>query len=145
MRQDSYQLREGNAIQFRARHSRPAYCYWLAFRPDGEEELCFPEDPHQPPLLTDWPAYPTNDPEHRVYMLTDGAGIQVFAIVVSDEPLSASSKWCEQRGQSPWRATHDVTTSYVRVDSDIWIAGRPLVGQVGERCLVDGSKLNPAR
>ncbi len=123
---DRYQLREGDAVQFRAVLSRPAYCYWIAFRPDGVQELCFPEDPNQPPPLTEEPKYPSEDPDHVVYGLTDGVGIQVFAIVASGEPLPPYRVWCEQRGSCPWRPTGDATSSAIRVHSTDRVQEFPL-------------------
>ena len=126
--QDRYRLREGDAVQFRARLSRPAYCYWIAFRPDGVQELCFPEDPNQPPPLTDEPKYPVEDPDHVVYSLTDGAGTQVFAIVVSVAPLPSYNEWCERHGSSPWQATGPATLSSIRIYSVDWVEDFPLDG-----------------
>lgn len=124
--QDRYQLREGDAVQFRARLSRPAYCYWIAFRPDGVQELCFPEDSNKPPPLTDEPKYPAEDPDHVVYGLTDGVGIQAFAIVVSDEPLPPYRAWCARRGTSPWQATRGAPLSSIVVHAADWVEEFPL-------------------
>lgn len=90
-------------MQFRARLSRPAYCFWLAFRPDGVEELCFPTDRDQPPPRTDVPSYPVLSPDQTVYGLTDGAGMQAFVLVVSERPLPAYSVWRAARGLGPWQ------------------------------------------
>jgi serine/threonine protein kinase len=115
-----YRLREGDAVQFRARLSRPAYCFWLAFRPDGVEELCFPQDADQPPPLTDEPAYPVLDPDQIVYGLTDGAGMQAFALVVSDEPLPSYNAWRAARGTSPWRPTELPKSKAIRHHDSRW-------------------------
>jgi hypothetical protein len=100
-----YRLREGDAVQFRAQLSRPAYCYWVAFRPDGVIEVCYPQDADQPPQPTDTPAYPADDGGNLAYGLTDGLGVQAFVLVVSDAPLPPYREWLAQQGECPWKAT----------------------------------------
>lgn len=117
---DPYRLREGDAVQFRAQLSRPAYCYWLAFRPDGVEELCYPQDPDQPPPLTDEPSYPVSDPDQIVYGLTDGAGLQAFALVASDQPLPSYNAWRKTRGASPWRSAAVTQSTVIRHHDSRW-------------------------
>lgn len=97
-----YQLREQDGVQFRARLSRPAYCYWIAFRPDGVDEVCFPDDPKQPPPLTDTPVYPSENPDSIYYRLSDGVGMQAFVLVVSDTPLPAYNEWSKGLPKPPW-------------------------------------------
>ena len=110
---DRYQLRLGDAVQFRARLSRPAYCFWLAFRPDGGEDLCFPEDAAAPPPLTDKPAYPDSDP-NTIYSLTDGVGLQAFILVASETPLPSYSAWRKKLPPAPWETAASGNTSEIR-------------------------------
>lgn len=121
--QDPFRLRFGDAVQFRAKLSRPAYCFWLAFRPDGVEELCFPHDSHgkgdptQPPPLTDKPSYPmepsypTVDQDETEYVLADGIGLQAFVLVVSQTPLPAYGEWRRRLPDCPWRPISDENSS----------------------------------
>ena len=98
-------LRELDGVQFRARLSQPAYCYWLAFRPDGEVDLCFPENADEPPTRTAELTYPAHDPDKTYYGFTDGPGLQAFVLIVSEQPLPAYAEWKRQRGDAPWQAT----------------------------------------
>src|SRR5262249_18944503 len=79
---------------------RPAFCFLIAFRPDGTEEVCFPESENEPPALTDHPRYPSVS--RRVnYGLNEGAGLQVFAVVVASTPLPSYKEWRSKLAPSP--------------------------------------------
>ncbi len=92
-----------DALTISAELSEQAYCFLVAYRPDGTEQLCFPEDESKPPL-TDRPGYPFG--KARVtYGLTEGSGLQAFFLLVSRQPLPAYTKWRESRGNSPWQKT----------------------------------------
>jgi hypothetical protein len=82
--------------------SAPAYCYLIAYRPDGTEELCFPEKEDVAPPLTDEPRYPSATAAVR-YGLNEGPGLHAFVLVVSVKPLPPYTQWRRQRGASPWR------------------------------------------
>ncbi|MBX3443693.1 MAG: protein kinase [Planctomyces sp.] len=102
---DPFRIRLGDGVRFRAKLTRPAYCFWLAFRTDGKLELCLPhkEDRLSPPPLTDELTYP--EPGRNVfYSLTDGIGLQAFVLVASETPLPAFDNWLKTLGPSPWRA-----------------------------------------
>jgi tRNA A-37 threonylcarbamoyl transferase component Bud32 len=99
---DSFQTHRGDSVTVEARLSRPAYAYLIAFRPDGTEELCFPESEDEPPSRTDRPRYPSGRGNDE-YGLDEGEGLQVFAVVVSDQPLPAYRVWRARRGPSPWK------------------------------------------
>jgi hypothetical protein len=86
-----------------ARLTRPAYAYLIAFQPDGKMEVCFPEAEDEPPSLTDNPRYPsTAASAEQEYGLSDGEGLQAFAVVVSSKPLPAFKDWWPQPG-CPWK------------------------------------------
>jgi serine/threonine protein kinase len=106
----SFNVKAGDLVRLHATLSEPAYCYWIAFRPDGEEEVCFPENADEPPAQTDQPSYPSIDPMYS-YELTDGAGLQAFALVVSREPLPAYNRWLSDVPASPWVAEVDSETT----------------------------------
>ncbi len=100
---DAFRVREHDGLQFRARLSRPAYCFWIAFLPDGKVELCC-ETPDEPPRSTTAPAYPAIDSE-LMFELSDGLGIQAFALVMSKQPLPSYAEWLKKMPPCPWTAT----------------------------------------
>jgi serine/threonine protein kinase len=104
---DSFTAHCGDSVTVKARLSRPAYAYLLAFRPDGIEELCFPEEEEEPPPSTDWPRYPLAESRAVNYGLDEGEGLQVFVVVVSSRQLPSYRAWRTQREPSPWKK--DVT------------------------------------
>ena len=57
----SFETHLSDRVMVEARLSRPAYAYLIAFRPDGEHEVCFPDSAEQPPPRDDRPRYPTNE------------------------------------------------------------------------------------
>jgi hypothetical protein len=99
---DSFVTRCDDGVTIEARLSRPAYAFLIAFRPDGTEELCFPESEDEAPPLTDKPRYPSVSRGVN-YGLNEGAGLEVFAVVASSQPLPAYRQWRGQRGTMPWR------------------------------------------
>jgi serine/threonine protein kinase len=99
---DSFDTRRDDSVTVEARLSRQAYAYLIAFRPNGTEELCFPEKEDEPPPLTDRPRYPSVTRGVN-YGLNEGAGLQAFALVVSAQPLPAYKEWRAGRGPSPWK------------------------------------------
>lgn len=96
----SFAPKLGDRVQVVAKLSRPAYAYLLAFRPDGQVEVCYPEHEEIPPTLTDSPRYPT-DEGGKAYGLREGAGLWVFAVVASDQPLPPYKDWATQHNP-PW-------------------------------------------
>jgi serine/threonine protein kinase len=92
-----------DSVDIESRLSRSAYAYLIAFRPDGTEELCFPEKAEEPPALSDHPRYPSVTPSDVNYGLDEGEGFQVFAVVASDQRLPAYNVWRAKRGDSPWK------------------------------------------
>lgn len=84
--------------------SEPAYSYLIAYLTDGKEDLCFPENPDDPPPLTDEPKFPLRAGGLH-YGLEEGEGLMVFVLVASRKPLPAYRKWRRTQGSSPWRHT----------------------------------------
>jgi serine/threonine protein kinase len=99
---DTFATRQGDSVTVEARLSQPAYAYLLAFRPDGIAEVCFPESEDERPPLTDRPRYPSESRGVN-YGLDEGAGLQVFALVVSSRPLPPYKEWTARRGAAPWK------------------------------------------
>jgi hypothetical protein len=92
---------DDDMIKVSARLSRPAYCYLIVFRPDGENEVLYPQNPDVAPDLTDQPQYPSTD-RKKVYGLSDGTGLWLVALVASDRPLPAYAEWHRQHCPIPW-------------------------------------------
>jgi serine/threonine protein kinase len=89
-----------DSVEVAAWLSRPAYAFLIAFRPDGTEMLCFPEKEDEKPPLTDRPRFPSVSTDSD-YALEEGAGLQVFALVVSSQPLPSFKGWWSRQG-CPW-------------------------------------------
>lgn len=84
--------RLGDKVQVVATLSKPAYAYLIAFRPDGEIEVCDPEDESAVPQRTDSPRYPASD-TGKAYGLQEGTGLWLFAVVASEQPLPPFKEW----------------------------------------------------
>jgi hypothetical protein len=87
--------------------SVPAYCYLIAFNPDGADQLCHPEDTeHAERAKTKPPAQIVNlhypQKEGRYFGL-DAAGLQAFVLVASTQPLPPYEQWRSQIAPFPWR------------------------------------------
>ena len=95
-------MKFGDRFQVTARLSRPAYAYLIAFRPDNEMDVCYPENEDTPPPLTDTPKYPLNN-GLKAYGIREGTGLWVLALLASDEPLPSYREWCETTKMT-WRA-----------------------------------------
>jgi serine/threonine protein kinase len=100
--QKSFSPLLGDKVRVVAKLSRPAYAYIMAFRPDGVAELCFPNDEDTVPPLTDTPRYPAAD-NSKAYGLDEGAGLWVFAVVASEQPLPTYRQWLASR-KPDWKS-----------------------------------------
>jgi hypothetical protein len=98
----SFETRRGDGVTVEARLSRPAYAYLISFRPDGADEVCFPEKEGEAPTLTDRPRYPSVS-QAVDYGLDEGAGLQVFALAVSSRPLPPYKEWRSRCQAPPWK------------------------------------------
>src|SRR5262249_7386827 len=81
--------------------SAPAHAFLISFRPDGTDEVLFPEDEKQPPGPTDQPRYPSVSRGTAVG-LDEGTGLQVIALAASRRPLPGCAEWRKGLGASPW-------------------------------------------
>ena len=99
---NSFAARRDDSVTVEGRLSRPAYAFLISFRPDGTEEVCFPENEDEAPPLTDNPRYPSVSRGVN-YGLNEGEGLQLFALVVSSKPLPSFKTWRARLGASPWR------------------------------------------
>jgi hypothetical protein len=134
----AFATRRGDSVTVEARLSRPAYAYLIAFRPDGIEEVCFPEGEDEPPQWTDRPRYPSVSRGVH-YGLDEGEGLQVFALVVSSRPLPPYKEWTARRGTSPWKRFE--AARVVLVASTLGLLGSPS----GADALLAAAALFPGR
>jgi hypothetical protein len=102
----------------RAELSEPAYAYLLAFRPDGTDELCDPDDEDMPPPKKDEPVYPPPAKSDERYRLSEGPGLHAFALVVSRQPLPPYRQWKQRIGSMAWAARLSCEPGVVWRDDD---------------------------
>jgi tRNA A-37 threonylcarbamoyl transferase component Bud32 len=91
-------------VRVSARLSRPAYCYLIAFNPDGQDQLCYPNDANTPPTRLMRLNYPL-DPENG-FRLNDGTGLQAFVLIVTRQRLPSFAQWQSTFGTLPWQQIH---------------------------------------
>lgn len=118
----------GDQVTIEVELTRPAYAYLVVFRPDGVIEPIFPEDKAEPPHLTDRPRYPLVFREVN-YGLTDGTGLWVFAVAVSDHPLPPYAEVFA--GKSAGWVKTDSPARIVWWDDGKWVEGLSPTGVVG--------------
>jgi tRNA A-37 threonylcarbamoyl transferase component Bud32 len=88
-------------VKVRVDFGEPCFCYLIAFNPDGEETLCYPREPSEPPARLAELTYPAMALTY--YGLTDGPGLQAFVVVASRQSLPAYHRWQKTLGLAPWR------------------------------------------
>jgi serine/threonine protein kinase len=79
----------------------PAYCYLIAFNPDGQFQLCYPQSNNDPPIPAQKIGYPSG--MKRYFGLTDGLGLQAFVLVASRGPLPRFARW-QGQAELRWRS-----------------------------------------
>jgi hypothetical protein len=92
----------GDGVRMEVEFSEPAYAYLLVFNPNPRADL---REEAWPKSVREAPPLPTRQldfPDGRYYRLTDGPGLEVFAVVASRSPLLAHSEWLKQRGDVGW-------------------------------------------
>ncbi len=114
----SFTTRLEDDVTVQAELSEPAYSYLIAFRPDGNDELCDPDDEDLPPPRKRQPVYPPPAKSDERYRLSEGAGLCVFALVVSRQPLPSYREWKKQHGSMPWDAKLPCEPGVVWRDDD---------------------------
>jgi serine/threonine protein kinase len=101
----SNSARLDDEVRVQVRLNQPAYCYLIAFNPDGKEQLCWAKDLSGngvPPLQLvtfDYPLF-----RNRYFALNDGVGLQAFVLLASQEPLPSYEQWKAKVGAAPWQA-----------------------------------------
>ena len=101
---NSFSAREDDEVTVRAELSQPAYAFLIAFRPDGTDELCDPDDEDTRPPRKQQPLYPPAAKSDDRYRLNEGSGLCAFALVVSRTPLPSYREWKKRSGPMPWAA-----------------------------------------
>lgn len=105
----SEEIRHTDYVRLFAKFSKPAYCYLIAFNPDGSEQLCHPAfDGNDPDKARAIAPSPITDlrffPDDKSYFSLDYSGLQVFVLVASSQPLPPYAEWRATIGNVPWRA-----------------------------------------
>jgi serine/threonine protein kinase len=87
--------------------STPAYCYLIAFNPDGTEQLCHPEDENDAARAKATRPAPSADfrfPHGGTkFFELDVVGFQAFVLAASTRPLPPYAEWRSQIGTIPWQ------------------------------------------
>src|SRR5262249_18717586 len=114
----SFVAREDDDVTVRAELSEPAYAYLIAFRPDGTDELCDPDDEDTAPQRKPGPQYPPPAKSDERIRLSEGAGLHAFALVVSRQPLPSYREWKRRHWPPPWAAKLPYDAGVVWYDDD---------------------------
>jgi serine/threonine protein kinase len=105
----SYGAWVGDGVQVEVEFSEPAYAYLLVFNPNEQADK---REEVQPESERDRPPSPVQRLEFpggfSHYELSDGPGLEVFAVVASRQPLPAYSEWARQRGMFGWQRTDSI-------------------------------------
>ncbi len=88
-----------DSVRVLAKLDQLAFCYLLAFRPDGTEQLCWPALAEQAPPATAEIPYPSPG---LLPVRNSGEGMYVFVLVASRRPLPAYKDWRAEQGRAPF-------------------------------------------
>jgi hypothetical protein len=99
---DRPSARERDLVRVLARLEPPAYCYVVAFTPNGDDKLYYPRDRHVPPPKSAT-IFDPFDP--GFFPLAYGAGLQAFVLVASNDPLPSYERWRSSLREIPWQRT----------------------------------------
>jgi hypothetical protein len=87
--------------------SAPAYCYLIAFNPDGTEQLCHPEGEDDAERANATRTARNGDfrfPQKQTkFFGLDTVGLQAFVLAASTRPLPPYAEWRSQVGTIPWQ------------------------------------------
>lgn len=138
----SFTTRLHDAVTVAAELSEPAYCYLIAFSPDGKDRICFPEDENTPPPKTDRPGYPMSGDDG--FGLDEGTGLQAFYLVASRRELPPYAEWRKGRRAPPWRLVGGPGDAVWRFDghgTQEFTADNPFEPSTGGPARAPGRKL----
>jgi hypothetical protein len=97
-------VRTGHGLHVHGQLRERAYCYLIAFSPNGKKELFSPRDPTSRPAATTAVDYPDGTLELTPQ---DGTGLLAVVLVASRKPLPSFEEWWGSAGAGPWRRTDD--------------------------------------
>jgi hypothetical protein len=129
----SFGVQPDDDVLVQAELSEPAYAYLIAFRPDGIDEICDPDDPAARPPKAQRPRYPPAAKTKVVYRLDNGSGLQAFALVVSRDPLPPYREWEKAQGPPPWRRGLSSPPGVVWWHDGQWLAALTADDPTGRR------------
>jgi hypothetical protein len=101
--ESTYSAQLKDRVEVEATLSEPAYAYLIAFnpadRPDALEQPLPRSEANRAPEKREFLS------TEGWYNLTDGEGLQAFAVVASRQPLPSYAEWRKQRPPLPWKQT----------------------------------------
>jgi hypothetical protein len=100
-------IRVNDDVRITAKLSAPAYSYLIAFNPDGQEQLCYPEgaDGQGAQNLPPKAQVEIRFPQDNHVFILDAKGLQAFVLVAATKPLPPYAKWRSEAGPIPWLAS----------------------------------------
>ena len=87
----SWESHGDHDVRVRARLEPPAYCYLIAFDPDGQFRIAYPADPEELPSLSSEIRYETDS--GRKTSQKQGAGLQAWLLMAARNPLPSFAEW----------------------------------------------------
>ncbi len=89
-------------VRVSVRLNASAYCYLIALESDGDVQPCHPTAADEPPRPSAEIHFPPGS--STFFGLTDGPGLQAFAVVTSRQPLPPYEKWIGRDGlRARWK------------------------------------------
>jgi serine/threonine protein kinase len=116
--ESTFRTRLNERTEPRVEFSEPAYAYLLAFNPASPEKAADLEqfiprkDKGRPPDRVS-----RLDPKKWI-PLTDGEGLQAFAVLASRQPLPPYAEWRKRQPALPWQRTKAKSGVVLRSDGD---------------------------
>lgn len=106
---DSWTVLADDSVRLRSCLSRPAYCYVIVFDTNGNVTCPYPQDGISSAEPVAEMQFPGGDAQ---YCLTDGPGMQAFAVVASHAPLPPYAEWPGRAAlEAAWRDAHPESVS----------------------------------
>jgi hypothetical protein len=109
LRTSTEAIRVNDDVRIAAELTAPAYYYLIAFNPDGEDQLCLPEDDKgrgaadvRPDRRAD-----VRYPGKESTFVLDAKGLQVFVLAASSKSLPPYKEWRDGARGIPWKANKD--------------------------------------
>jgi hypothetical protein len=103
-------VRVEDDVRLVAKLSAPAYCYLIAFNPDGTAQLRYPTaaDGEGAPAARPAAAAEVRYPLEEHAFVLDAAGWQAFVLAASRKPLPPYREWKDRAGTPPWEGRPEV-------------------------------------